>query len=98
MLFTLNVEYANGVDSFRDFRVSIDSEVRNAFNQDLEAVKSHYIFGDSEYLIQEFAKKGGVIGTNPLGSNGKLKKNSARYIQIGISIVFGAFLAYLFRH
>lgn len=86
------------MDSFRDFRVSWNPEVRDAFNRDLESVKSHYIFGDSDYLKKELEKKGVKFdgGSNPGGSAGKMTSRG-QALQIGVSVMVGAVLAIMVR-
>lgn len=40
------VEHANGVDSLRDFRISNNTEVRQAFVEDLMRVRPYYLLGN----------------------------------------------------
>jgi hypothetical protein len=40
-------EFANGQPDLRDFRISFNPQVRNAFIEDLKTVASFYIFGNS---------------------------------------------------
>jgi len=71
----------------------MNPEVRDAFNRDLEAVKSHYIFGDSEYLKQEARKKGVNLNggnANPASSVGGLPsgaKPDGQIMKVAISTI-----------
>jgi hypothetical protein len=64
----------------------------------LEQVKSHYIFGDTEYLKKELEKKGGSPdnGANPGGSSGRLR-SEGQTVQGVFSMFVGAFFAYLVK-
>ncbi len=78
----------------------MNPEVREAFNRDLEAVKSHYIFGGSEFLKQEAIKNGANFNggnANPGSSVGGLPTaSSGRQIaRLSLTVVFATIIAYI---
>lgn len=85
--------------SNRDFKISNKTEIREAFNRDLEPVKSHYIFGDSEYLMEEARKRGVRFdggGSNPGSAAGGLPPASdGERIQALVSTIVVVIVSFL---
>ena len=78
----------------------MNPEVRDAFNRDLEAVKSHYIFGDSEYLKQEAIKNGvnfNAVHSSPGSAVGGLPSvpGGGQIAQLSLAVIFATIIAYI---
>ncbi len=56
--------FADGTPSLRDFRISNDTEIRNAFLRDFEAVKSFYVAGNYSQTSTS-SQSPGPSPTNP---------------------------------